>query len=341
VLLHVIVVLLVVAAVRLMPGLEPAELPQERTVEVVVVPAPAAPPASPPVARDELSLAPPNLSETARFGPESVLPPAPELSQADRPEPTADAPATTPLPAPRLERSTPAEAPEPALPRQQAEPAPPEPPVQAAEEAPATPAPAPPPPPTPQRQMVIVVPPMQLEQPPAPNPAPRPQPRPPFQPRLQPEPRPAPQGRGELRELDLFGPGRQAPRQTASARAGAPGPLVQEATRTEGDFILRQILRHWRLNYRDPRYRDMAFVPGSVVLLSDGTLAAPYGRTDPWDPFAMIVNYGELTTRGREEERFVVDTFLTALRDAQPFQLPPTQGTYPRRVRITFRLGDL
>ncbi len=342
-LLHVLVALLLVAMARLLPPVEGESPLQERTVEVVMVPPPApqAQPTPSPQLGERLELTPPNLSDDARIAEESVLPPAPEVSQAERSEPTAAPAPTTPLPAPRLERSTPREAPEPVLPPRQTQPAPPQ---QAAEPVQPPPPAAPPTPPQPERQMVIVVPPMQLEEPPRPEPPPppRPQARPQFQPRFQPEPRAAPQGRGELREIDLFGPGRQAPRQTAAAsRAGAPGPLVREATRSEGDFILRQVVRHWQLNYRDPRYRDMAFVPGSVTLLSDGTLAPPYGRNDPWDPYAMIVNYGEITARGREEERYVVDTFLTALRAAQPFQLPPTGGSYPRRIRMNFRLGDL
>jgi hypothetical protein len=364
-LLHILAVLLLVAMARLLPPAQVDIPPQERTVEVVVVPAPAPEPPQaaqpaqpaqpapsqpqPPAQRALIDLPPPNLSETARFAPESALPSAPEVSQADRPDSNAQEAATSPAPGPEPQRSTPAEAAESVPAPQPPQPAPPQPQPQVAQpspaqappaQAPPTPAPALPPSP---HQMVIVVPPVQLETPPIPRPTLRqlqPQPLPQSPPQARPEPRQTPQGQGVLRDIDLFGPGRQAPRQTASARSGAPGPQ-RDATRTEGDFILRQILRRWALNYRDPQYHDMAFILREVPLLGDGTLGRPFGRTDPWNPYEMIENYGEFTGPGFERERYVIQTFLTAIRAAQPFQLPPTPGPYPRRIRIVFRFDDL
>ncbi len=158
-------------------------------------------------------------------------------------------------------------------------------------------------------------------------------------PRLEPRAEAAP--RGDLRELDLFGPGRTGPRQAAATRGGTPNPPAGEASRSDSDFILAQILRRWRINYRDGRYREVTFAPGNLLLRADGTLAPPYGPNDPWNPYDMMGGYRRLTQRGFEDVRRAVDTFLVALREAQPFQLPPTPGPYPRRIRISFRTGDL
>lgn len=308
ILFHALAALILVAIAYFVAPLAAPPTAEERAVEVVVVPVAAAPEGIEPES-EAASLPvppPPNLDQSAPLAPQTVLP------QAARPQAAAgadsDAPeSTSPQPSAAAERSA------------------------ARSDVAAIPEPEPP---APQPQAERSPPEMAVAQ--APRAVPR---RPDARPR--PEPRADGGPRGELRELDLFGPGRLGARQAAAARGGTPTPPAGEPSRSDSDFILAQILRRWRINYRDDRYREVTFAPGNLLLRADGTLAPPYGPNDPWNPYDMMGGYRRLTQRGFEDVRRAVDTFLVALREAQPFQLPPTPGPYPRRIRISFRTGDL
>ena len=124
----------------------------------------------------------------------------------------------------------------------------------------------------------------------------------------------------------------------SSPRGGGDGPAKQD----EKDFLLGQIMPFWLLNYRDPRYHDVIF-HGTFVLHSDGMLDFPYGKNDPWDPKVMIGGYDKLLGRQQEAYRVAIETFLRAVRAAQPFHLQAgiDPKSYPRSIPVYFRLGDL
>lgn len=167
---------------------------------------------------------------------------------------------------------------------------------------------------------------------------PTPQPR---RARLRPQPRMT-EGRADI-ELPprLDAPvlvDRSPPSLGSGARRGGSTEARQQS---EGDFVLAQIMPHWLIDVRSPRFRDVQ-LGGMFELLADGTLNFPYGKHDRWDPERMIRNYGQMQGPRAEAVRVAIESFLRASRAAQPFRLPPgITGTYPRQIRIVFQLGDL
>jgi hypothetical protein len=126
----------------------------------------------------------------------------------------------------------------------------------------------------------------------------------------------------------------------ADRRAGSGGS-AEAMERSEGDFILSQVMRHWLIDYRSPRFRDV-LLNAPVTLNADGTLGYPFGKSDPWQPEQMVGNWLELQRPQMEPVKVAVESLLRAVRAAQPFQLPPgVAGGYPRRIRLYFRMGDL
>lgn len=115
------------------------------------------------------------------------------------------------------------------------------------------------------------------------------------------------------------------------------------ATQALPDFILMQIAQHWLIDYRNPRYSDIVLRGTRVELLPNGMLAPPFGKNDPWNPRAMIANYDELLAPQAASIRQAVETFLQAMRLAQPFRMPPDgkPNDKPRFFEIYFRLGDI
>ena len=126
----------------------------------------------------------------------------------------------------------------------------------------------------------------------------------------------------------------------ADRRAGSGGS-AEAIERSEGDFILSQVMRHWLIDYRSPRFRDV-LLNAPVTLNADGTLGYPFGKADPWQPELMVGNWIELQRPQMEPVKVAVESLLRAVRAAQPFQLPPNaSGGYPRRIRLYFLMGDL
>lgn len=327
VLLHVLVAVLIIVGSRLMPPSQRAAAPEEQTVEVLFVPA-------------VLPLDPLNLDENAEIGQQTtILEPAGDPEPAPSGDPNAETrtaapepvrPVATPQPQPPppQRQPPPQPAPEPAATPPQAAAPIPEPTPQPSPALPSVAAPvAEPPPPS----HVAAVPPPRPRQPP-PSP-PRPAPR-----QAEPAAPAAPRQRGELNDLNLFGNSRLPPQQ--EARAPARAPTGGRSMTTEGVFLLRQVLRVWQVNWRDPNYRDIAF-SFRMVLQADGTLARPWGRSDPWQPRLLIDNYDELLQPGMEAVRRLAESFAYALKMGQPYNLPPTPGPYPRPVALSFRMGDL
>ena len=124
-------------------------------------------------------------------------------------------------------------------------------------------------------------------------------------------------------------------------RNPSSGGALEQLQRSEGDFILAQVMRHWLIDHRSRRFRDVV-MGGPFTLNSDGTLGWPYGKTDPWQPELMFADWGQLQRPEMENVKVALETFMRAVRAAQPFQLPPNvTGGYPRRIRLYFAMGDL
>ena len=62
----------------------------------------------------------------------------------------------------------------------------------------------------------------------------------------------------------------------------------------------------------------------------------------PWNPAAVIANYGAMVLRGETYRVEAVESFLKAVRAAQPFRLPPDDGKgWPKRMKLVFSLDSL
>lgn len=140
---------------------------------------------------------------------------------------------------------------------------------------------------------------------------------------------------------------RDEPRGLAAIRgpvqAPSGGPPGESLTQSEIDHLLAQVFAVWIFDFRNPRFRDLTIV-GAFELKPDGTLAAPFGAYDPWRPDRMIADYDTLLARpDMREQRTVMESFLGAMRQAQPFTRQPDAPplTAPKLLRFAFRLGDL
>jgi hypothetical protein len=131
-------------------------------------------------------------------------------------------------------------------------------------------------------------------------------------------------------------------RPNAGAGGAKPGGRDEAVTQAIQDFILAQIARHWVLDFRSPRLRNMV-LNGNMILLPNGMLGPPFGKNDPWRPAAMIRDYDKL---GESPNGLMIRTalvsFVQAARQAQPFRLPAdTDIEHPVVVPFDFRLGDM
>ena len=161
---------------------------------------------------------------------------------------------------------------------------------------------------------------------------------------------PAPQPRNPESRDGLLAPNvpveRAAPKPGISTRTEkdsvAAAPAGEKVSQSEVDFILTQVLRAWLIDYRSPRFKDIT-ISGTFQLNPDGTLGSPFGSKDPWDLERMIANYAELQRPAARDQRTALESFLGAMRQAQPFRrqpdAPPMTG--PKLLTFAFRLGDL
>lgn len=141
---------------------------------------------------------------------------------------------------------------------------------------------------------------------------------------------------------------RQRPADTTGNRQrGAPGTAAGEAgpamTQSESDFFLSQIVSAWVIDFDSPRFADIRIF-GRYRVLADGMLAPPFGKDDPWDMRRMVENWDRIATDPRPEAaayRTAVETFLRAMRLAQPLRMPPNAEDYPKVLELNFRVGDL
>lgn len=126
---------------------------------------------------------------------------------------------------------------------------------------------------------------------------------------------------------------------------GVGGKATETASQTVQDFILMQIARVWIIDLHSPRFRGLEITWG-FTLRPDGTLAPPFGKDDPWDLQRMVNTQTYEAMQQQTEQgrifRTAVTTFLQALRQAQPFRVPPNEKSYKDRVLpLRFRAGDL
>jgi hypothetical protein len=142
---------------------------------------------------------------------------------------------------------------------------------------------------------------------------------------------------GTSRALSLSSGEGAGPKAEAKAGpVGVSGPLGPDLTQSEQDFILAQIMKYWRVDFHAPEARGLS-LSGVFYVLADGTLASPVNKSDPWNPAAVVDDYNGLSAYRRD----AVDGFLLALRLAQPLQLPPSKGPWPRKIVIRFAFDTL
>jgi hypothetical protein len=217
-----------------------------------------------------------------------------------------------------------------------------------------SPQPLPPPPPPPEPPPIAQAPPpLPILPPPPPqlseapiaetsSPPPAPVPRPPRE-------RPAARAPEADRRPSLPPTSREAalpmppsaPLEAGRRDPGGGGSPESVASQAVQDFILAQIARHWLIDVRSPRFANIE-IGGRFVLLPNGMLAPPFGKSDPWEPPKMIRGYDQLRGPDAQAIRTALITFLQAVRQAQPFRLPPDGKTdEPRTLPLHFRLGDL
>jgi hypothetical protein len=121
------------------------------------------------------------------------------------------------------------------------------------------------------------------------------------------------------------------------------GPPGEALTQSEVDHLLAQILAVWIIDFRADRFRDLSIM-GGFELNPNGTLSAPFGAYDPWRPELMIADYQIMLARpDLRDQRTIMESFLGAMRQAQPFKRQPDAPplTEPKILRFAFRLGDL
>jgi hypothetical protein len=90
--------------------------------------------------------------------------------------------------------------------------------------------------------------------------------------------------------------------------------------------ILTQIASYWVINPKAERFRDLTF-GGTLTVESNGMLRRPFRKADVWLPEAMVGDYSKLVGPGRT----IVESFLLALRQAQPLSSPAGQRRYVSR----------
>jgi hypothetical protein len=126
-----------------------------------------------------------------------------------------------------------------------------------------------------------------------------------------------------------------------AGRGAVAGPPGEKMTQSESDFFLSQIVAAWVIDFDAPQFRNIV-ISGAYKVLPDGTIAPPFGKNDPWDMRAMVNNWDALARApDAGAYRTAIETFLRAMRLAQPFHMPPGAAGYPKIMTLNFRIGDL
>lgn len=124
---------------------------------------------------------------------------------------------------------------------------------------------------------------------------------------------------------------------------GAAGQTGEAMTQSESDYFLSQIVSAWVIDFDAPQFADIRIF-GRYRVLPNGMLAPPFGKNDPWDMRAMVQDWDKIAADRRPQAvafRTAIETFLRAMRLAQPMAMPPNAEGYPKVMELNFRLGDL
>ncbi len=120
---------------------------------------------------------------------------------------------------------------------------------------------------------------------------------------------------------------------------GSRGPIGEELSQSEQDYVLSQILPYWKVDTKRPEGRGMV-LEAIIEINADGTLMHPLGRDDPWNPNGIIGGYAEMVRLGYTYKREALEGFLLALRLSQPIKVPPG-GKFPKWMKLRFAFDDL
>jgi len=124
---------------------------------------------------------------------------------------------------------------------------------------------------------------------------------------------------------------------------GSGGEAGEEMTQSESDFFLSQIVNTWVIDFDSPRFADIR-ITGVYRVLPNGMMAPPFGKNDPWDMRAMVDGWDLIANDPRPQAaayRTALETFVRAMRLAQPLAMPPNARGYPKILHLDFRIGDL
>ena len=125
----------------------------------------------------------------------------------------------------------------------------------------------------------------------------------------------------------------------AKGPEGSRGPVGEELSQSEQDYVLSQILPYWKVDTHRPEARGMV-LEAIIEINADGTLQYPLGRDDPWNPGGIIGGYAEMARLGYSYRREALEGFLLALRLSQPIRVPPG-GKWPKWMKLRFAFDDL
>lgn len=120
---------------------------------------------------------------------------------------------------------------------------------------------------------------------------------------------------------------------------GSRGPVGQELSQSEQDFVLSQILPFWKVDTHRPEGKGMV-LEAIIEINPDGSLQYPLGRNDPWNPNGIIAGYAQMARLGYSYKREALEGFLLALRLSQPIRVP-AGGKWPKWMKLRFAFDDL
>jgi protein TonB len=138
----------------------------------------------------------------------------------------------------------------------------------------------------------------------------------------------------------------QAQNQAGNRQPGpgrAAGQPAEAMTQSESDFFLSQIVQVWVIDFDAPQFKNIQ-IYGRYMVLPNGMLAPPFGKNDPWDMNRMVEGWDQIVHDPRPQVaafRTALETFLRAMRLAQPMAMPPDAQGYPKVLSLSFKIGDL
>lgn len=127
----------------------------------------------------------------------------------------------------------------------------------------------------------------------------------------------------------------------AKDEVGAVGKEGVALRQSEEDYVLAQILKYWRFDFR-PKENPDGVLTAVIFIHRDGSLAPPLNKDAPWNPGSVIRDYPVLKRMGPSYERDILEGFYLALRLSQPLEIPGVDtARWPKRVIVRFKLKDV